>query len=208
MNKEQINSTNQEAETKVETSAESAEIESKVEVENNVESEATAEDALTKEIETLRAQLEAEKDQMLRIAAEAQNARKRAEKEVIDAKNYALSSFAKDILAVCDNLERSLSAAKQQIETVSEEQKAIFDTLTTGVEMTYNMLIKALEARDICKLNTEIGAKFDPHLHQAMFEQPAEEGQEAGLIANIIQDGYMIKDRVLRAAMVGITKKA
>ena len=157
-------------------------------------------------IEQLKKELEEKQDLILRTAAEAQNTRKRAEKDIIDAKNYALSSFAKDIVAVCDNLERSLSAAKQQIETTTD--KDMCTTLITGVEMTLNMLLKAMEDRNINKIEAAIGQKFDPHLHQAMFEQPAPEGQEAGTIASIVQPGYTINDRILRPAMVGITKKS
>lgn len=156
-------------------------------------------------IAQLKQELEEKQDLILRTAAESQNTKKRAEKDIIDAKNYALSSFAKDIIAVCDNLERSLQAAKQQAE--NSNNKDLCDNLITGIEMTLNMLIKAMESRSINKITADIGQKFDPHIHQAMFEQPAEEGQETGVIASIIQPGYVINDRILRPVMVGITKK-
>lgn len=166
------------------------------------ETETTAEQI----IEQLKKELEEKQDFALRIAAEAQNTKKRAEKDILDAKNYALSRFGKDIIAVCDNLERSLEAAKQQAENSND--KELCTNLITGIEMTLNMLRKAMEDQNIKKIDTQIGQKFDPHFHQAMFEQPVQEGQEAGVISSIAQEGYTISDRILRPAMVGITKKA
>ncbi|WJW80480.1 nucleotide exchange factor GrpE [Bartonella sp. TP] len=147
----------------------------------------------------LEEQLLEAKDRILRLAAEAENIRKRAAREISDAKTYAIQGFAREMLPVCDSLERALKAEK------NNEKNNNFSAFFTGVEMTQGILLKALENMQVKKMVAE-GAIFDPNFHQAMFEVPVSDAESAGKVANVIQDGYTIGDRVLRPALVGITK--
>jgi len=139
------------------------------------------------------------KDQILRLAAEMENLRRRTERDVVDAKTYAIANFARDMLDVADNLARALGAIAPDL----REEDVQLNSLAEGVEMTGRTLIATLERYGVTKIEAA-GQKFDPNFHQAMFEVPDAE-QPAGLVTQIVQEGYKIGDRVLRPALVGVT---
>ena len=141
------------------------------------------------------------KDRLLRTLAEMENLRKRTEREVADARLYGASSFARDMLAVADNMRRALDA-------VPADERANADagmkSLLEGVELTERELLKGLEKNGIRQFNPQ-GEKFDPNIHQAMYEVP-DASVPAGSIVQVVQPGYMIGERVLRPALVGVSK--
>ncbi|HTZ01785.1 MAG TPA: nucleotide exchange factor GrpE, partial [Xanthobacteraceae bacterium] len=141
------------------------------------------------------------RDRLLRTLAEMENLRKRTEREVADSRVYGVSSFARDMLGVADNMRRAL-------ETVTPELRASAETgvkaLIEGVELTERELLKALEKNGIRQFAPQ-GEKFDPNLHQAMFEVP-DVTVPAGSVVQVVQPGYMIGERVLRPALVGVSK--
>ncbi|SOC17092.1 nucleotide exchange factor GrpE [Thalassospira xiamenensis] len=149
------------------------------------------------------AELEAEvaelKDRLLRAAAEVENTRRRAKKDVEDASNYAVTKFARDLLDVGDNLRRALEAAGNDANA-----DPAMKTLIDGVEMTEKSLLKAFEQNGIEKLEP-LGEKLDPNQHQAVFEMP-NPAYPDGHVAQVMQAGYVLKGRLLRPAMVGVTK--
>lgn len=138
-------------------------------------------------------------DRLLRLAAELENTRRRAEREKIDANRYAISSFARDLLAVSDNFERALKSAPDEATTNAETVGGF----VTGVRMTERALAAALERHGVRKVDPK-GEKFDPNLHQAVAQAPAP-GVPSGNVAETAQPGYVIGDRVLRAAMVVVS---
>lgn len=141
------------------------------------------------------------KDDALRNIADMQNLRKRTQREIQDAKTFSVSSFAKDMLGVSDNLRRTIEAApKNEDGTVDDNLK----TLLEGVEMTERSMLSALERHGVKKLDV-MGKKFDPNFHQAMFEVPDTQTPN-NTVVNVVQDGYVIGSRVLRPAMVGVSK--
>jgi molecular chaperone GrpE len=150
--------------------------------------------ALTKEAADL-------KDRLLRTLAEMENLRRRTEREVADARAYGITNFARDILAVADNMERGMKALDNEIR---EKADAGVKALLDGVELTERELIKAMEKHGVKKLEPQ-GQKFDPNLHQAMYEIP-DESVPAGTVVQIMQPGYTIGERVLRPALVGVSK--
>ena len=141
------------------------------------------------------------RDRMLRTLAEMENLRKRTAREVSDARTYGISGFARDVLDIADNLQRALDA-------VPEEARAAADpglkALIEGVELTERSLHNALEKHGVRKFDPA-GEKFDPNVHQAMYEVP-DPSVPPGTIAQVVQAGYMIGDRVLRPALVGVAK--
>jgi molecular chaperone GrpE len=141
------------------------------------------------------------KDRLLRTLAEMENLRRRTEREVVDARTYGVTNFARDILAVADNMERALKALDDEIR---EKADAGVKALLDGVELTERELIKAMEKHGVRKLEPQ-GQKFDPNLHQAMFEIP-DESVPAGTVVQVMQPGYTIGERVLRPALVGVSK--
>jgi len=141
------------------------------------------------------------KDRLLRTLAEMENLRKRTEREVADARLYGASSFARDMLAVADNMRRALDAVPPEARASAE---AGMKSLLEGVELTERELLKGLEKNGIRQFNPQ-GEKFDPNIHQAMFEVP-DASIPAGSIVQVVQPGYMIGERVLRPALVGISK--
>jgi molecular chaperone GrpE len=159
-------------------------------------------------IAELEAELAKQKEQALRALAEAENMRKRADKQVQDASRYGASSFARDMLVVADNLERALAAVPEtgpNGEHGEEQGADLLPQLREGVQMTLRDLESKLESHSVKKVEPELGEKFDHNLHQAMFE--AETGDyPAGTIAQVVQPGYVLHDRLLRAAMVGVAK--
>ncbi len=141
------------------------------------------------------------KDRLLRTLAEMENLRKRTAREVADARTYGVSSLARDMLGVADNMRRALDAVSAALRASAEPGvKALID----GVELTERELVKALEKNGIRQFSPR-GEKFDPNVHQAMFEVP-NASVPAGSVVEVVQPGYMIGDRVLRPAMVGVSK--
>ena len=138
-------------------------------------------------------------EQVLRTLADSENLRRRLEREKEDLGNYIVSNFAKEILAVVDNLQRAIKSIEDK-----KEDKSALSTFVEGIELTEKQLISSLEKFKINKINT-INEPFDPNLHQAMFEVEGT-NSEAGKISEVIQDGYTIGDRLLRPAMVGVFK--
>ena len=141
------------------------------------------------------------KDRLLRTLAEMENLRRRTEREVADARVYGVTNFARDILAVADNMERAMKALDDEIR---EKADAGVKALLDGVELTERELIKVMEKHGVKKLEPQ-GQKFDPNLHQAMFELP-DPSVPAGTVVQIMQPGYTIGERVLRPALVGVSK--
>ena len=141
------------------------------------------------------------KDRLLRTLAEMENLRRRTDKEVADARTYGVTNFARDILAVADNMERAMKALDDEIRDKADAGvKALLD----GVELTERELIKVMEKHGIKRLEPQ-GQKFDPNLHQAMFELP-DPSVPPGTVVQVMQPGYTIGERVLRPALVGIAK--
>jgi len=151
-------------------------------------------------IEALQSDLKDLQDKNLRLAAEMENLRRRTEREKQDMAKYGISNFAKDVIAVDDNLSRALSAVPEG--AVSKDPA--LKTLVEGVEMTGRELASALERNGISRIEPK-GEIFDPNLHQAMFELPNAD-VPSGTILEVVASGFMIDSRVLRPAMVGIAK--
>ena len=140
------------------------------------------------------------KDQVLRLAAEMENLRRRTARDVADARAYSVANFARDMLQVSDNLNRALQA----IPDGAREKDAGLNALAEGVEMTERAMMAALERNGVKKIEPE-GQKFDPNFHQAMFEIPNTDVPN-NTVQQVVQAGYVIGDRVLRPAMVGVSK--
>ncbi len=153
------------------------------------------------------AALEAEKlelkDKLLRSLADMENLRRRTEREMADAKAYAVTSFARDMLSVADNLRRALeSLGADAAGSADAATKAMIE----GVELTERELVKTLDKHGVKKLEP-LGQKFDPNMHQAMFEAP-DPAHAKGHVVAVIQTGYAINGRVLRPALVGVSSGA
>ncbi len=142
------------------------------------------------------------KDKLLRALAEMENLRRRTEREVADARAYGITGLARDLIGVVDDLRRALDAAEQSGANIDGPAKA----LREGVEMIERQLLKALEKHGIRVFDPQ-GAKFDPNVHQALFEVP-DPNIPAGSVVQVIQPGFMIGERVLRPAMVSVSKAA
>jgi molecular chaperone GrpE len=143
------------------------------------------------------------KDKLLRTLAEMENLRKRTEREVVDARLYGIAGFAREVLAVADNMHRALEAIGPGLR---EGADAKVTALIEGVELTERELHKTLEKHGV-KMFMPQAEKFDPNVHQAMFELESAD-VPPGYVAQVIQAGYMIGDRVLRPAMVAVAKAA
>ncbi|VAV92824.1 Heat shock protein GrpE [hydrothermal vent metagenome] len=148
-------------------------------------------------------QLSAAKDQTLRLAAELENVRKRSQKAEADARRYGVSRFAEDMLSVADNLSRALANVPAEARAEASER---MNQLVEGVDLTQTSLLSALERHGIKQLDPK-GEKFDHHLHQAVAHIPSAE-ITTGHICEVIQPGYTIGDRTLRAAMVVVSTGA
>lgn len=155
---------------------------------------------LEDDLATLRAEAAALKDQALRFAAEAENTRRRAEREVNDARAYAITKFARDLFGVADNLARALEHAPK------DAADPLTRNLTIGLEMTQKELLAAFERNNLKRIEPAPGEKFDPHQHQAMMEQTSEAVAPGGVI-QVLQAGYDLFGRNLRPAMVVVAAK-
>src|ERR671916_128840 len=149
--------------------------------------------------------LEAEKtdlkDKLLRLMADMENLRRRTEREVADARTYAVANFARDMLNVADNVRRAIESVPDEARSTAE---GAFKGLIDGIDLTERDLLKTLERHGVKKLEPE-GQKFDPNIHQAMFEVPNPDVPN-GTVVQVVQSGYVIGDRVLRPALVGVAK--
>ncbi|KAA0700028.1 nucleotide exchange factor GrpE [Neorhizobium sp. P12A] len=152
-------------------------------------------------VELLRAENADVRERFVRLAADMDNLRRRTEREVKDAKSYAVAGFARDMLTVSDNLRRALDSIPAE---ARETADAGLTTLIEGMEMTERSMLSALERHGVRKINP-VGQKFDPNFHQAMFEMPNAEVPN-NTVVQVVQDGYIIGERVLRPAMVGVAK--
>ena len=150
--------------------------------------------------EELQSEVAALKDQLLRALAEAENIRRRTEREKDDMSKYAITNFARQIVSVADNLMRAIDSVSEEARTANDE----FNNLYVGIEMTGRELTTSFEQFGIKEIDAT-GKKFDHNLHQAMFEID-DPSQPAGLVVQEVQRGYTIHDRLLRPAMVGVSK--
>lgn len=170
--------------------------------EENISSTATDSGESAERIAELEAQLAEMKDHAMRAMADTENMRKRTERERSDMKKYAITSFAKDLLSVSDNLRRALEAVPEE----QRERNEVIINLLTGVEATERELLKVFEQKSINKIEP-LNEKFDPNFHEVMFEAPSNE-YPAGVVLQVIESGYMLNDRLLRPARVGVSKGA
>ncbi|WP_454758323.1 nucleotide exchange factor GrpE [Caulobacter segnis] len=157
-------------------------------------------DDASQEIEALKLEVAALKEQALRYAAEAENTKRRAEREMNDARAYAIQKFGRDLLGVADNLSRATAHSPR------ESADPAVKNFIIGVEMTEKELTGAFERNGLKKIDPAKGEKFDPHLHQAVTEQPSTEVAAGGVVA-VLQAGYELMGRLVRPAMVAVAAK-
>ncbi|MEM6372826.1 MAG: nucleotide exchange factor GrpE [Pseudomonadota bacterium] len=149
------------------------------------------------ELDQLRAERDELKDRFMRALADAENARKRSEKDRREAENYGGSKLARDMLPVYDNMKRAL-------ESITDEQREVSGAVLEGVELTMRELLNVFKKHGIEVIAPEVGDAFDPQHHQAMFEAPVP-GTKAGDIIQVAAEGFMLHDRLLRPAQVGVS---
>ena len=154
-------------------------------------------DAATDEMEALRAERDEMRDKFMRVLAEAENSRKRAERDRKEAEMYGSTRLARDLLPVHDNLSRALQA-------IPEESRVASSALIEGVELTLRELSNVMAKHGMTTITPAIGDQFDPQLHQAMFEAPLQ-GTKAGQIIQVMTEGFLLHDRLLRPAQVGVS---
>jgi molecular chaperone GrpE len=157
-------------------------------------------DDAAQEIEALKLEVANLKDQALRYLADAENTKRRAERESNDARAYAIQKFARDLLGVADNLSRATALSPR------DSQDPAVTNYIIGVEMTEKELLGAFERNGLKKIDPSKGEKFDPHLHQAVMEQPSDEVAAGGVI-QVLQAGYELMGRLVRPAMVAVAAK-
>lgn len=150
------------------------------------------------DLEAMAAEIQALKDQVLRYAAEAENTKRRAEREMNDARAYAITRFARDLLGVADTFERALAAAP--------DGEGPVKNFVVGVEMTSKELQGAFDKNGLKRIDPVKGEKFDPHKHEAMMEQPGTEVDPGGVV-QVLQPGYELLGRLVRPAMVVVAAK-
>ena len=153
------------------------------------------------ELSRLASENAALKEQVLRVAADAENAKRRTEKEANDARAYAIQRFARDLFDAADTLGRAVASAPKDLSDPGVKN------FVAGVEMTEKQLQTAFERNGLKQLKPERGARFDPHVHQAMMEQEAE-GVGPGAVTMVMQPGYELFGRMVRPAMVAVTPRA
>jgi len=151
------------------------------------------------ELDQLRADRDQYKDRFMRALADAENARKRSDKDRREAENYGGSKLARDMLPVYDNMKRALEAA-------TDEQRQVSGPLLEGVELTMRELLNVFKKHGIEVIAPEVGDRFDPQHHQAMFEAPVS-GTKTGDIIQVAAEGFMLHDRLLRPAQVGVSSQ-
>lgn len=166
-------------------------------LEENLFDEDLAQNTPEEQIEILEAQRDDYRDKFMRALADAENSRKRSERDRREAERYGGSRLARDLLPVYDNLNRALDAA-------TEEQRSENAALFEGVELTLRELLSVFEKHGIEEIAPEVGQKFDPQLHQAMFEAPLPDTKKDDII-QVMANGFMLHDRLLRPAQVGVS---
>ncbi|WP_138935829.1 nucleotide exchange factor GrpE [Roseovarius arcticus] len=149
------------------------------------------------ELDTVRAERDAFHDKFLRALADAENARKRADKDRREAENYGGSKLARDLLPVYDNMKRA-------VDSISEDQREANAALIEGIELTMRELISVFAKHGVRIVSPQVGDRFDPQHHEAMFEAPLP-GTKAGEIIQVSAEGFMLHDRILRPAQVGVS---
>lgn len=154
--------------------------------------------------ETLEDKLADANDQLLRALAELENTRRRAERDRGEAQKYGAMSFARDIVGVADNLARALQAIEDTDEAAKADLPEAIQALLAGVDATQRDLMATLARHKVTPI-APLGEKFDPNQHEALFEAPGT-GQEAGTIIDVVETGFMMEERLLRPAKVGIAK--
>jgi molecular chaperone GrpE len=154
-------------------------------------------DPLLAEVDALKAERDEMKDRFMRALADAENIRKRGERDRREAEQYGGTKLARDLLPVYDNLKRALDAA-------GEEQRTAAQALIEGVELTLRELTNVLTRHGVTPITPAVGDAFDPQLHQAMFEAPLP-GTRAGDIIQVMTEGFLLHDRLLRPAQVGVS---
>lgn len=152
-------------------------------------------------VEGLTREVAEARDRMLRTLAEMENLRQRTRREVADAKTYGITGFARDVLEIADNLQRALDAVPAEARAAADPG---LKALIEGVELTERSLLNALEKNGVKKFDPS-GEKFDPNFQQAMYEVP-DASVPSGTVVQVVQAGYMIGERVLRPALVGVSK--
>lgn len=178
------------------------------EIKTNVEEEIidiTSDEALedpeegdvSEELEQLRAERDEFRDRFMRAVADAENSRKRADRDRREAENYGGSKLARDMLPVFDNMKRAIDA-------IAEDQRETQAALIEGIELTMRELLNTFAKHGIQIVNPDVGETFDPQIHEAMFEAPVP-GTKAGDIIQVMNVGFMIHDRLLRPAQVGVS---
>jgi molecular chaperone GrpE len=155
----------------------------------------------SQDAELLRLEVDNLKEQVLRFAAEAENTRRRAEREANDARAYAIQKFARDLLGVADNLARARAHAP------TDSDDPMVKNLAVGLEMTEKDLLSAFERNGLKRLDPPRGAKFDPHQHQAMMERQADD-VGPGAVLEVLQPGYELMGRIVRPVMVVVSSKS
>ena len=158
------------------------------------EFEVTPEDA---ELDALRAERDELRDKFMRVLADAENSRKRAERDRKEAEMYGGTRLARDLLPVYDNLNRAIQA-------IPEESRAASSALIEGVELTLRELTNVMTKHGVTPISPSVGDMFDPQMHQAMFEAPLP-GTKAGQIIQVLTEGFLLHDRLLRPAQVGVS---
>jgi molecular chaperone GrpE len=149
------------------------------------------------ELEALRAERDELRDKFMRVLADAENSRKRAERDRKEAEMYGGTRLARDLLPVYDNLNRAIQA-------IPEESRAASAALIEGVELTLRELTNVMTKHGVTPVSPAVGDQFDPQLHQAMFEAPLP-GTKAGQIIQVMTEGFLLHDRLLRPAQVGVS---
>ncbi len=149
------------------------------------------------ELDTVRAERDAFHDKFLRALADAENARKRADKDRREAENYGGSKLARDLLPVYDNMKRA-------VDSISEDQREANAALIEGIELTMRELVSVFAKHGVRIVSPQVGDRFDPQHHEAMFEAPLP-GTKAGEIIQVSAEGFMLYDRILRPAQVGVS---
>lgn len=152
-------------------------------------------------LEALTTERDELKDQLLRALADTENMRRRTEREVASARKYGHTNFARDLVGAIDNLARAMQAAGPDDNT---DQSETLTALMTGIELSWTEIQSVIEKHGIKQVNP-VGEKFDYNLHQAMFEMPTND-VEPGMVVEVVQHGYVLHDRLLRPAMVGVSK--
>jgi molecular chaperone GrpE len=150
----------------------------------------------------MAAERDALKDQLLRALADTENMRRRSEREADTARKYGHTQFARDLVGAIDNLARALASAPEDKSSLDESVQS----LLTGIELSWTEIQSAIEKHGVRQINP-VGEKFDYNFHQAMFEVPTND-QPPGMVLEVVQHGYALHDRLLRPAMVGVSKAA